>query len=77
MRVRHMATKSRKEMIQQLLADDPNNAEMRYLLGMEHVTEGDDAAAVSCFEAAIMADPTYAHAYHQAARLAARWYTSQ
>jgi Tfp pilus assembly protein PilF len=67
-----MAGTSRKQMIEEMLAADPGNAEMRYMLAMEHVSAADDAGAVRCFEQVIAADSSYQHAYHQAARALAR-----
>lgn len=67
-----MAAKSRRQMIEEMLAGEPNNAEMRYMLAMEHVTEGDDAGAVQHFEQVMTAAPAYPHAYHQGARALAR-----
>jgi cytochrome c-type biogenesis protein CcmH/NrfG len=63
-----MATKSRREMIEEMLADSPDDAELRYMLAMEHVSTGDDAGAVRCFEQMIQVTPNYPPAYHQAGR---------
>jgi Flp pilus assembly protein TadD len=59
---------SRLEQIRAMLADEPNDPELRYMLAMEHVSLGDDQAAVACFEELIRLAPKYAPAYHQAGR---------
>jgi predicted Zn-dependent protease len=51
--------------IEALLADDPADAMLRYMLGMEHASAGDDAEAVNVFRAIIAAEP-YVPAYHMA-----------
>jgi Tfp pilus assembly protein PilF len=61
-------TASRRERIEAMLADEPNDPELRYMLAMEHVAVQDDAAAVACFEEALRRAPNYVPAYHQAAR---------
>jgi Flp pilus assembly protein TadD len=64
--------KTRREQLEALLADDPGNAELRYMLGMEHVSAGDDEGAVRCFEEVFRLAPDYPHAYHQAGRALVR-----
>ena len=61
-------TKSRREMIEAMLADTPDDAELRYMLAMEYVSGGDDAGAVRCFQELIAATPNYPPAYHQGGR---------
>ena len=63
-----MPAKSRREMIEEMLADAPNDAELRYMLAMEHVSAGDDAGAMRCFQDMIQIAPNYPPAYHQAGR---------
>ncbi len=67
-----MAAPSRKQMIEEMLASDPTNHEIRYTLAMEHVFAGEDAAAVTCFEQVMREAPNYQHAFHQGARALAR-----
>src|SRR5438270_315464 len=67
-----MTAKTRKEQIQQMLADDPTDSFLRYGLAMEYVGEGDDEAAVRCFEEIFAATPEYVPAYHQAAQVLIR-----
>jgi tetratricopeptide (TPR) repeat protein len=58
----------RREKISAMLRDEPNDAELRYMLAMEHVSEDNDDAAVKCFEEIFAVAPDYAPAYHQAGR---------
>jgi len=59
---------NRREQIEAMLANDPSDPELHYMLAMEHVSAGDDAGAVPCFEKLLQLAPTYAPAYHQAGR---------
>ncbi len=61
-----MPSKSRKEQIEAMLADDPHDAFLRYGLAMEHVSAGDDEAAARCLRDLIAVDATYVPAYLQA-----------
>jgi cytochrome c-type biogenesis protein CcmH/NrfG len=63
-----MTAKTRKQQIEEMLADDPNDVELRYMLAMEYVSQSDDAGAVRCFQELIAATPEYPPAYHQAGR---------
>ena len=54
-----MPAKSRREMIEEMIAESPDDAELRYMLAMEHVSAGDDAGAVRCFEEMIRRAPDY------------------
>lgn len=59
-----MAKTARMEQIERLLADDPNDAFLRYGLAMEHFSQGDDDAGVVVLEQLIaVADPPYIPAY--------------
>jgi len=59
---------SRLQQIQAMLAEEPKDPELRYMLAMEFVSIGDDLAAVRAFEALLELAPKHAPAYHQAAR---------
>ena len=59
---------NRREQIEAMLKDEPNDPELRYMLAMDHVSAGDDATAVRCFQELIAVAPTYPPAYHQAGR---------
>ncbi len=63
-----MAAKSRREMIEEMLAESPQDPELRYMLAMEYISGGDDPGAVRCFQEMIQATPNYPPAYHQAGR---------
>lgn len=62
-----MAT-SRMQQILDMLADEPNDPELRYMLAMEHASQGDDAGAVRSFQELLAVAPEYPPAYHQGAR---------
>lgn len=59
---------SRFEALQQLIADDPDDAELRYLLGLEHANRGEHEQALLCFGDCLARNRDYAYAYFHAAR---------
>ena len=59
---------NRKNQIEAMLADEPNDPELRYMLAMEHVSLGDDGGAVTHFRHVIDLALNYPPAYHQAGR---------
>ena len=61
-----MAT--RKEQLEAMLADEPGDAELRYMLAMEHLSEGDEEGALRHFFELFDRAPDYPPAYHMAAR---------
>jgi tetratricopeptide (TPR) repeat protein len=61
-----MTAKTRKQQLQEMLADEPNDPFLRYGLAMEFVSEGDDGEAVRCFQELLAAAPDYVPAYLQA-----------
>lgn len=63
-----MTAKSRKQQIEEMLVDEPNDPELRYMLAMEHVSAGDDGGAVRCFEELLARTVEYAPAFHQLGR---------
>lgn len=67
-----MSTKSRREQIEAMLADEPNDPELRYMLAMEHASAGDDEGAVRCFRDLIAVAPDYPPAYHMGGRALVR-----
>ncbi len=67
-----MSTPSRKQQILDMLADEPNDPELRYMLAMECASESNDAEAVRCFEELIAVAPNYAPGYHMGARALVR-----
>jgi Tfp pilus assembly protein PilF len=60
--------KSRREQIESMLANEPTDPELHYMLAMEYVSTGDDAGAVGRFEKLIQVVPDYPPAYHMAGR---------
>jgi tetratricopeptide (TPR) repeat protein len=67
-----MQGKTRRQRLEEMVAEDPGDFESRYMLGMEHASAGDDEGAVRCFEEIFKVAPQYAHAYHQAGRALVR-----
>lgn len=67
-----MTGKSRKQQIEEMLAEDPNDPFLRYGLAMEYVSAGQDEEAVRCFEQLLQASPDYVPGYMQAGRALAR-----
>jgi Flp pilus assembly protein TadD len=63
-----MSAQIRMQKIQALLTQDPNDPELHYMLAMEHVSQGDDAGAVHCFEKLFAIAPDFPPAYHMAGR---------
>jgi tetratricopeptide (TPR) repeat protein len=63
---------SRIARIEAMLQDAPDDAELRYMLAMEHASAGDDAAAVRCFEDLMARFPDYPPGYHMAGRALVR-----
>jgi tetratricopeptide (TPR) repeat protein len=67
-----MAAKSRREQLEEMLADDPDDAFVRYGLAMEHVSEGNNEAAVRCLQELIERSADYVPAYQQAGQALVR-----
>lgn len=69
-----MAQTPRMAQIEAMLAGDPDDPTLRYMLGMEQVSAGDDAAAVAVFRDIIQRTATdpYIPAYHMAGQALAR-----
>jgi Tfp pilus assembly protein PilF len=67
-----MAGKSRKQQIEEMLADDPNDPFLRYGLAMEYVSAGQDEQALRCFQELLQVAPDYVPAYMQAGRALVR-----
>jgi Flp pilus assembly protein TadD len=63
-----MAAASRREQLEAMLAEEPHDPELRYMLAMEHASAGDDETAVRCFQEVIAITPKYPPAYHMAGR---------
>jgi Tfp pilus assembly protein PilF len=67
-----MTAKMRKERLQEMLAEQPNDPFLRYGLAMEFLSEGSDDEAVRCFNELIAVTPDYVPAYLQAAQALVR-----
>ena len=59
---------TRKEQIEAMLKEEPYDAELRYMLAMEHVSLGDNPGAVGVFQNLIADAPAHAPAYHMLGR---------
>ena len=59
---------TRAQMLQQFLAENPNDAFARYGLAMEYRNAGDTEAALREFGALLQANPDYTAAYFMAAQ---------
>jgi Flp pilus assembly protein TadD len=67
-----MANQTRMQQIQEMLAQEPNDPMLRYMVAMEHVSQGDDESAVRCFRELIGLAPQYIPAYMQAGQALVR-----
>jgi tetratricopeptide (TPR) repeat protein len=63
-----MNNQTRLQKIETMLAEEPNDPELHYMLAMETISLGDDAGAVRCFEKLFAVAPDYPPAYHMAGR---------
>lgn len=61
-----MTDKTRKQQIQEMLADDPADPFLHYGLAMEYVSDGADEEAVRCLRELFAVAPDYVPAYLQA-----------
>ncbi len=59
---------SRLEAVKALVAQDPANSRIRYMLCMEYMSARDFAAAVAELKDLLARDPDYVSAYYQAGR---------
>src|SRR5258708_6073130 len=64
--------KPRKQQIEEMLAEDPGDAFLRYGLAMEYVSEGNDAEAVRQFNQLFAVASDYMPSYHQAGQALVR-----
>jgi tetratricopeptide (TPR) repeat protein len=67
-----MPAKSRKEMLEEMLREDPEDAFVRYGLAMEYVGAGENESAWRCFQEMFALTPEYVPAYLQAGQLLVR-----
>jgi thioredoxin-like negative regulator of GroEL len=59
---------TRKEQIEAMLRDEPDDPFLRYGLAMEHVSAGADQEALRCLHGLLEIAPAYVPAYVQAGR---------
>jgi tetratricopeptide (TPR) repeat protein len=64
-----MTAKTRKDRILEMLADDPNDAFLRYGLGMEYLSEGAHEEALRTFRELTEVAPDYVPGYQQAGQV--------
>jgi thioredoxin-like negative regulator of GroEL len=67
-----MTAKTRKQQLQEMLAEEPNDPFLRYGLAMEFVSEGNDEEAVRCFQELLTVAPEYVVGYLQAGQALVR-----
>jgi Tfp pilus assembly protein PilF len=67
-----MANPTRKQQIEAMLAEDPDDPFLRYGLAMEYVGEGDNESAVRCLRELLARTPDYVPAYLQAGQALTR-----
>ena len=60
-----MQPSTRREQLEALLTEEPNDSFLRYGLAMEYVSQGDDAGAVLRFAELFAATPDYMPGYMQ------------
>ena len=61
-----MMAKTRRQQLQEMLAEEPNDPFLRYGLAMEFISEGNDQEAVRCFDDLFTIAPEYVPGYLQA-----------
>jgi tetratricopeptide (TPR) repeat protein len=67
-----MTAKSRKQQLEELLAEDPNDPFLHYGLAMEYISTGDDEEAVRRLQVMFAATPEYVPSYLQAGQALTR-----
>lgn len=67
-----MSGKTRRQQLEEMLKDEPNDPELRYFLGMDHVSAGEQEEAVRCFRELFALAPDYVPAYLQAGQALVR-----
>jgi cytochrome c-type biogenesis protein CcmH/NrfG len=63
-----MTAEQRRAMLAAMIAESPDDPELRYSLAMEYASSSDDAEAARLFEELTRLAPNYPPAYHQAGR---------
>jgi Tfp pilus assembly protein PilF len=67
-----MADKTRRQRLEEMLADDPTDTFCRYGLAMDYAGAGEDETAAKVFAELIRVAPEYVPAYLQAGQVLAR-----
>jgi cytochrome c-type biogenesis protein CcmH/NrfG len=67
-----MAAKTRRQQLEQMIADDPDDAMSRYFLAMDFVAAGENEEARRRFEEMFALTPEYVPAYLQGGQLLVR-----
>jgi thioredoxin-like negative regulator of GroEL len=67
-----MAAVSRIDQLKSMVADAPDDAELRYFLAMAYVSAGDENSALAGFRQLASENPEYVPAYVQSGQLLAR-----
>src|SRR4051812_23628215 len=67
-----MAAKSRRQQLEEMIADDPTDAMSRYFLAMDYAGAGENDEAWRRFEDLFAKTPDYVPAYLQAGQLLVR-----
>jgi uncharacterized protein HemY len=62
-------SKTRRQRIEDMLADDPNDPFLRYGLAMDYAGAGEYEAAANCFRGLLERSPDYVAAYLHAAKV--------
>jgi thioredoxin-like negative regulator of GroEL len=64
-----MTGKSRRQQIQEMLAEDPTDPFLRYGLAMDYAGSGEHEEAARCFGELLRDSPDYVPGYYQAAKV--------
>jgi len=67
-----MAAKTRRQHLEEMIADDPNDALSRYFLAMDYAGAGENDEAWGRFQEMFTRTPEYVPAYLQAGQLLVR-----
>lgn len=62
----------RREQLEAMLTDDPDDVFLNYALAMQLIADGDSAAGVSHLDRVMQLDPNYVPAYFQSAQALAQ-----
>lgn len=63
-----MVEKSRLELLEEFLQENPNDSFARYAIGLEHLNLGQYQQAIEAFEKLVELDPDYTATYYQLGR---------